>query len=301
MPKLLEPDRLVFNQKGKLIELTNEYLIRDESGNDVGLIRQEGQTALKKIARFVSSLDQFMTHTLAVYDADEGKVLELTRPRKVFKSRLEVSDGTGRSVGEIMQKNVFGKIRFDLVGSSGQTLGQIRAENWRAWNFAIVDASEREVARITKKWAGLAAPVPSGRGPATFLIRFFLEPRGKYRDEPAGQNHLHLSGRHPVLDPVGLLLRLVLDHEFTSVIAQRLVQVQKTQDVVRIDAIVVIRTRELEGEDSEVDEVLPVDARKTLGDDGPQAEVPGNDCRVLAARTLTVVSAADDHVSRVVL
>lgn len=155
MPKLLELDRLVFRQKGKLIELTNEYLIRDEDGNDVGLIRQEGQSALKKVARFVSSLDQFMTHTLAVYDAEGGKVLELTRPRKVFKSRLQVSDGNGQAVGEIMQKNVFGKIRFDLIGSSGPTLGQIRAENWRAWDFAIVDTSEREVARITKKCAGL--------------------------------------------------------------------------------------------------------------------------------------------------
>jgi uncharacterized protein YxjI len=155
MSNLLELDRLVFRQKGKLIELTNEYQIRDEEGNDVGLIRQEGQSAVKKIARFVSSLDQFMTHTLAVYDAEGGKVLELTRPRKVFKSRLQVSDGNGQPVGEIMQKNVFGKIRFDLLGSSGTTFGQIRAENWRAWDFAIVDESEREVARITKKWAGL--------------------------------------------------------------------------------------------------------------------------------------------------
>lgn len=155
MSNLLELDRLVFNQKGKLIELTNEFKILDENGADVGFIRQEGQSTLKKVARFVSSLDQFMTHTLAVYDGSGAKVLELTRPRKVFKSRLKVTDGASREVGEIVQKNVFGKIRFDLLGSAGQGLGQIRAENWRAWNFAIVDESEREVARITKKWAGL--------------------------------------------------------------------------------------------------------------------------------------------------
>jgi uncharacterized protein YxjI len=153
---LLQFNRLVFNQKGKLIELTNEFKIRDENGADVGFIRQEGQSTLKKVARFVSSLDQFMTHTLAVYDGGGAKVLEMTRPRKVFKSRLTVKDGVGRDVGEIVQKNVFGKIRFDFVGPQGQTVGQIRAENWRAWDFAIVDETEREVARITKKWAGLA-------------------------------------------------------------------------------------------------------------------------------------------------
>ena len=66
--QLLQMNRLVFNQKAKLIELTNQFKIRDEGGQDVGFIQQEGQTTLKKVARFVSSLDQFMTHTLAVYD-----------------------------------------------------------------------------------------------------------------------------------------------------------------------------------------------------------------------------------------
>ena len=54
-----------------------------------------------------------------------------------------------------MQANVFGKIRFDLV-AGGQLVGAIQAENWRAWDFAITDAAGTEVARITKKWEGLA-------------------------------------------------------------------------------------------------------------------------------------------------
>ena len=32
----------------------------------------------------------------------------------------------------------------------------IKAENWRAWNFSIVDPTDREVGRITKTWEGLA-------------------------------------------------------------------------------------------------------------------------------------------------
>lgn len=155
MSNLLELDRFVVSQKAKLIELTNQFKIQDEEGNDVGFIQQEGQSKLRKVLRFATNIDQFLTHRLGVYDANGTKLIEMVRPAKVFKSRLEVSDGSGRKVGEIIQKNVFGKIRFDLLGSSGESLGQIRAENWRAWNFAIVDASEREVARITKKWKGL--------------------------------------------------------------------------------------------------------------------------------------------------
>lgn len=155
MSELLNASRLVINQKTKLVELTNEYKIFDELGNEIGKIQQEGQTFLKKAARLVSSLDQFMTHSLSVYDQAGTKVLKLVRPRKMFKSKLEVTSGDGRAAGQIVQKNVFGKIRFDLVASDGRSVGQIRAENWRAWDFAIVDETEREVGRITKKWEGL--------------------------------------------------------------------------------------------------------------------------------------------------
>jgi uncharacterized protein YxjI len=153
---LLDHSRIVINQKAKLIELVNEYRIRDEQGADIGIIRQEGQSQLKKLARFVSSLDQFMTHKLAAYDADGTKVLELVRPRKIMKSSVEVSDGNGAPVGTIRQENVFGKIRFGLHDTADTKIGEIRAENWRAWNFAIVDQAGNEVGRITKTWEGLA-------------------------------------------------------------------------------------------------------------------------------------------------
>ena len=153
---LLSHDRIVISQKAKIIEVTNEYQIRDTEGNEIGVIRQEGQTTLKKVARFVSSLDQFMTHTLAVYDPAGMKVLELTRPRKIVKSSLLVKDGVGSEVGSIRQQNVFGKIRFGLLDASGNEIGQIQAENWRAWNFAIVDATGSEIGRITKTWEGFA-------------------------------------------------------------------------------------------------------------------------------------------------
>jgi uncharacterized protein YxjI len=138
-----------------LIELTDEYRIRDEEGNDIGFIGEEGQSALKKAARLVSDLDQFFTHRLSMHDRDGTKVVELLRPRKFMKSRVEITDGEGRPVGTILQKNVLGKKRFALEGASGEILGAINAENWRAWDFAIEDATGAEVGRITKKWAGL--------------------------------------------------------------------------------------------------------------------------------------------------
>jgi uncharacterized protein YxjI len=153
---LLDNDLLVINQKAKLIELTNEYAIRDADGADLGVIRQEGQSTVKKLARFVSSLDQFMTHALSVYQADGAKVLEVTRPRKIMKSTVQVADGQGTPLGTIRQQNMIGKINFGLHDATEAKIGEIRAENWRAWDFAIVDVAGQEVARITKTWEGLA-------------------------------------------------------------------------------------------------------------------------------------------------
>ncbi len=145
---------LVVNQKAKLIEVVNEYSVYDQHGNQIGSVAEIGQSAIKKAVRFLSSYDQFMTHKLEVRDAYGQPVLHLTRPAKFIKSKMTVARPDGSHLGEIVQQNAFGKIRFGfMVG--GQQIGAVKAENWRAWNFAIVDHAENEIARITKTWEGL--------------------------------------------------------------------------------------------------------------------------------------------------
>ncbi len=146
---------LIVNQKAKLIEVNNEYSISDQHGRQIGAIRQVGQSALKKAVRVLTSLDQFMTHSLQIVDMSGAVQLTVTRPAKLVKSKFSIGDAYGNEVGQIVQKNMVGKIRFGLVAGA-QEVGSLNAENWRAWNFAILDAAGVEVARITKTWEGLA-------------------------------------------------------------------------------------------------------------------------------------------------
>lgn len=155
MSILLERDVLVISQKPKFVEMTNEYAITAEDGAELGAIRQEGQSKARKLLRLVSSVDQFLTTKLTVYDAAGAKVLELVRPAKVLKSTVAIRDANGTLVGKIVQENVVGKERFRLDGPNGEPIGSIDAENWRSWDFAIRDAAGTEVGRITKKWAGI--------------------------------------------------------------------------------------------------------------------------------------------------
>ncbi|MFF4165519.1 phospholipid scramblase-related protein [Streptomyces sp. NPDC001741] len=152
---LFDQQVLVVNQKAKLIEVTNEYRVFDQQGNTVGSVVQVGQSALRKVLRFVSSIDQYLTHRLEIRDAYGQPQLLLTRPAKFIKSRVVVQRADGQPVGEIVQQNAIGKINFAMT-VDGRQVGAIKAENWRAWNFAIVDHNDAEIARITKTWEGLA-------------------------------------------------------------------------------------------------------------------------------------------------
>jgi uncharacterized protein YxjI len=145
----------VVNQKAKLLELTNEYKVFDQNGNQIGAVTEVGQSVLRKAVRLLSSWDQFLTHKLEIRDGHGQVQLVLVRPGKIFKSRVIVSRPDGSQVGEIVQQNVFGKINF-AMNADGRQVGAIKAENWRAWNFSIVDHADNEVARITKTWEGLA-------------------------------------------------------------------------------------------------------------------------------------------------
>ncbi|MDX6329518.1 MAG: hypothetical protein QOI83_1901 [Streptomycetaceae bacterium] len=146
---------LVVNQKAKLIELNNEYSVFDQHGGQLGSVVQVGQSTARKVLRFVSSIDQYLPVRLEVRDGYGQPQLLLTRPAKFIKSKVIVQRPDGRPLGEIVQQNAIGKINFSLE-ADGQKIGAIKAENWRAWNFAIVDHTESEVARITKTWEGLA-------------------------------------------------------------------------------------------------------------------------------------------------
>lgn len=146
---------LVVNQKAKLIELTNEYAVYDQDGRQLGSVVEVGQSGLRKAARFLTSVDQFLTHRLEVRDADGVPQLLLTRPAKFVRSRVVVERPGLGEVGELVQENVFGRIRFGLH-SGGRQVGSLNAENWRAWDFSVLDEGGTEVARIRKTFEGVA-------------------------------------------------------------------------------------------------------------------------------------------------
>lgn len=149
---------LVVNQKAKYIEINSEYAVYDQHGNQIAAVRQIGQSATRKVARALTNFDQYMTHQFQVVDLAGNVLLNVTRPAKFMKSKVIVAGPQGHEIGQIVQENLWGKIRFAMV-AGGHQYGAINAENWRAWNFTIVDHTGAEVGRITKTYVGLAKAV----------------------------------------------------------------------------------------------------------------------------------------------
>jgi uncharacterized protein YxjI len=72
-----------------------------------------------------------------------------------FTWRCQVTRPDGQPLGEITKQVRLGKARFTLLDPRGAQLGEVRANNWRAKDFSVLDGAGQPIARVTKKWAGL--------------------------------------------------------------------------------------------------------------------------------------------------
>lgn len=151
---LLDHETLVVRQKTKLFELRNQYELFDATGQPAGTVEQVNQSPLAVLTRIFSDLDVALPMELEVRDAGGVPALRLRKPW--FRMTCDVTDGTGMALGSIRKKVRFGKARFSLLDPGGTAVGEVRAQNWRARDFSVVDATGLEVARVAKQWAGIA-------------------------------------------------------------------------------------------------------------------------------------------------
>jgi len=150
---LLAQPVLVVKQKLKLIELRNEYAVLDQGGRQIGAVVQATQSPLAFLARVFTSWDVVLPITLHILGP--GTVPELVVHKPWFTWRCQVMRPDGQPLGEITKQVRMGRARFTLLDPGGAQLGEVRAHNWRAKDFSVLDGAGQAVARVTKKWAGL--------------------------------------------------------------------------------------------------------------------------------------------------
>jgi len=150
---LLAQQVLIVKQRLKLVELRNEYAVLDQHGRQIGAVFQATQSPLAFMARVFTSWDVSLPITLHI--VGPGTVSELVVHKPWFSWRCRVTRPDGQPLGEITKQVRFGRARFTLLDPRGAPLGEVRAHNWRAKDFSVLDGAGQPIARVTKKWAGL--------------------------------------------------------------------------------------------------------------------------------------------------
>jgi hypothetical protein len=150
---LLAQQVLIVKQKLKLVELRNDYAVLDQSGRQIGAVVQAAQSPLAFLARVFTSWDVTLPITLHILGP--GAVTELIVHKPWFTWRCQVVRPGGVVLGEITKQIRLGRARFTLLDPRGARLGEVRARNWRAKDFSVLDGAGQPIARVTKRWAGL--------------------------------------------------------------------------------------------------------------------------------------------------
>jgi uncharacterized protein YxjI len=148
----------VVDQKPKLIELRNEYSIYDGHGNRIGSVMQVGQPLLTRVLRLLIKADSLLSVKLEIHEASGAVALLVHKP--TFRITCSVSRPNGALLGRIAPKIRLGKVRMAITDPAGSVLGEVRAENLRAWDFNVQDANGRLIARVDKKGPALANSSP---------------------------------------------------------------------------------------------------------------------------------------------
>jgi uncharacterized protein YxjI len=136
-----------------LFKAANNYDIYDpETGEMIMQCREDHLGLFTRIFRF-SDYKRMTPFDIRIRTMDGRPVVRVTRGITVFLSKVKVYDPKDEEIGGFRQKlwSIGGK--FDVLDHSGQTVCSLKGK-WTGWDFAFVRDS-LELARVTKKWAGL--------------------------------------------------------------------------------------------------------------------------------------------------
>lgn len=136
-----------------LFKAANNFDIFDpQTGQKVLECREPNLGLLTRILRF-TSYKRNTPFDVEIRAADGRLVVRVKRGVSLFLSKVEVHDEDGGLAGFFKQKLFSIGGRFDVFGRDGRAVCSLEGK-WTSWEFRFMQG-DRELAMVTKKWAGL--------------------------------------------------------------------------------------------------------------------------------------------------
>ncbi|MDR2072483.1 MAG: hypothetical protein LBP60_03515 [Spirochaetaceae bacterium] len=140
------------DEKVQFLKFTNTYKVYDSSGSQIGVIQESMPTVLKLLSLVLGKAS--MPFTLSIADTEDHVLATIKRGWTFFMSKISIYDGEGSEIARIKQKFKMFKPTFHILDLNDAALATISGD-WKAWNFTITEAGDKQVGTITKKWSGL--------------------------------------------------------------------------------------------------------------------------------------------------
>jgi len=136
-----------------MFKAANNFDIHDpETGEVILHCREDNLGFFTKMFRF-TDYKRMTAFNVEIRTPDGQTLVSVSRGLSIFLSKVEVRDEVGASLGGFQQKFFSLGGKFDVLGTSGQTLCTLKGK-WTGWDFRFM-SGENELAHVSKKWAGL--------------------------------------------------------------------------------------------------------------------------------------------------
>ena len=146
-------NQLLVKEHVGMFKAANNYDIYDLNTGEMLLeCREPNLGFFTKIFRF-SDYKRMTPFDVHLNTVDGEPVVRVSRGISFFRSRVSVCDGDGADLGTFQQKLLSIGGAFAVLDESGAEICQLKGK-WTGWDFQFL-ANEVQLARVTKKWAGI--------------------------------------------------------------------------------------------------------------------------------------------------
>lgn len=168
--------KIFVKQQKELVEIildwetANTYTAYTENKLPLFYIIERKKGFWDAIKRFV-----FRSHRafeVDIFDSNRQTLLHIDRPFYWIWSDLTVSTSNGHKIGSVHRRFAIFSKKYTLRDEQGREFATIKSPFWRIWTFPVFNHSGKEIALITKKWAGVLKEIFTDSD--AYLVEFKL-------------------------------------------------------------------------------------------------------------------------------
>lgn len=153
MHPALRQNLFLIKEHAGIFKAANNYDVFDPAGGAKLLeCREPNLGFFTKLLRF-TDYKRMTPFEVVLTGADGRKALTVRRGVSIFLSKVAVLDENGRVVGGFKQKFFSIGGAFRVLDARDNEVCMLKGK-WTSWDFQFLKG-EKELARVTKKWAGL--------------------------------------------------------------------------------------------------------------------------------------------------